>query len=73
MTRQLTACPSANSQECSGNGVRNDQNMHLSPFVNTLILCIMQICSDLNKCSCNAGFNGSNCNSSITEARGEYD
>ena len=64
VTRQLIACPSANSDECSGNGVRTRLLKRANH--NTYI----QVCNDMDQCSCNPGFNGISCNSTITGEKG---
>ena len=36
------------------------------------IFTYIQICNNMNQCSCNPGFNGTDCNSRITGEKGKY-
>ena len=65
VARQLTACPSANTEECSGNGVRD-----LWLFIYYVYLNYIQVCNDLNQCSCNPDYTGTNCSSLVNEGGG---
>ena len=68
MARQLTACPSANTRECSGNGVRDFGYYWCSYSFS--VFAYIQVCNDLNQCSCNPGYTGANCNSLVNGGGG---
>ena len=68
---QLTACPAANGQECAGNGVREALLVIIGVYIAIHLVCfLIQVCNDLNRCSCNPGFTGANCNSLVNGGGG---